>query len=196
VTIAAVSVSRADGLAIVTQPAGGVSAKIAADLSIRAGADMLGRARLYMPFPVVAASSASHYDSIASRNLLMEPAINGDLTHNVKAPDDLTLELLRDVGWFADADLDGKADAEDCYSTSDFRSTVFIGDRDTGIANMTFTNGCTLADLFVKVGVDAKNHGDYVSGVAHLIDQLKDSGILSNTDKGVIQNRAARANIP
>jgi hypothetical protein len=33
----------------------------------------------------------------------------------------------------------------------------FIGDRDTGIANITFTTGCTLADLFVKVGVDAKN---------------------------------------
>ena len=38
----------------------------------------------------------------------MEPAINPDLTHSVKAPEDLTLELLRDVGWFADADLTAK----------------------------------------------------------------------------------------
>ena len=29
----------------------------------------------------------------------MEPAINADLTHNVKAPFDLTFELLRDIGW-------------------------------------------------------------------------------------------------
>ncbi len=196
VTITTVSVTRADGLAIVAQPLGGVSAKIASDLSIRAGADTLGRARLYMPFPVVSGSSGSHYDSAAFRNLLMEPAINPDLTHSVKAPEDLTLELLRDVGWFADADLDGKADDVDCYATSDFRPTVIIDGRDTGIANVRFNTGCTLADLFVKVGLDAKNHGDFVSGVAHLTDELKDSGILSNTDKGVIQSRAARANIP
>ena len=61
----------------------------------------------------------SHYDTVARRNLLMEPAINPDLTHNVKAPDDLTLELFRDIGWFADADLDGVADQTDCNPQSD-----------------------------------------------------------------------------
>ena len=33
----------------------------------------------------------------------MEPAINPDLTHSVKAPEDLTLELLRD--WLSDNSL-------------------------------------------------------------------------------------------
>jgi hypothetical protein len=29
----------------------------------------------------------------------MEPAINGDLTHEVTVPKDLTFELLKDIGW-------------------------------------------------------------------------------------------------
>jgi hypothetical protein len=29
----------------------------------------------------------------------MEPAINADLTHSLTAPIDLTLELLKDIGW-------------------------------------------------------------------------------------------------
>ena len=68
---------------------------IAVDLTIRAGADALNRARVYAPFPVVGGSSISHYDTVATRNLLMEPAISSDLTHKVKAPDDLTFELLQ-----------------------------------------------------------------------------------------------------
>src|SRR5215213_868908 len=127
VTIPAASMTRADGLAIVGQLGGGVSAHMGADPSIRAGADALGRARLYMPFPVSGGSSGSHFDTVAFRNLLMEPAISSDLTHSVKAPEDLTLELLRDVGWFADADNDGVATAADCDDSSDLSATVVIG---------------------------------------------------------------------
>ena len=29
----------------------------------------------------------------------MEPAVNGDLTHSVNVPQDLTFQLLRDIGW-------------------------------------------------------------------------------------------------
>jgi hypothetical protein len=36
---------------------------------------------------VASGSSISHYDTVAFRNLLMEPAINADLTHRLKAPD-------------------------------------------------------------------------------------------------------------
>lgn len=113
VTITAVSLNRMDGLAILNQLANGVTASIRINPGIRSGADDLGRARLFMPFPVQSGSSGSHYDSNAFRNLLMEPAINPDLTHSVKPPEDLTLNLLRDIGWFADADLDGLADDAD-----------------------------------------------------------------------------------
>ena len=110
VTIPAVSLTRTDGLDIVGQLGSGVTAALVVDPNVRAGADPEGRARLYAPNPLVGGSSVSHYDSVASRNLLMEPAINPDLTHEVSAPEDLTLELFRDIGWFPDSDLDGIAD--------------------------------------------------------------------------------------
>jgi hypothetical protein len=29
----------------------------------------------------------------------MEPSINGDLTHSVQPPQDLSIPMLRDLGW-------------------------------------------------------------------------------------------------
>lgn len=196
VTIPTVSLTRADGLAILGQVPTGTTAKLSVDLSIRAGADALGRARLYAPFPVAAGSSISHYDTVAFRNLLMEPAINGDLTHNVKAPDDLTLELLRDVGWFPDADLDGLADNFDCEPNSNFAPTVVIDGCDSGVTNFFFTSGCTLSDLIAHIAADAKNHGQFVSGVARLTNELKNAGLITDDQKDAIQSCAAGANIP
>jgi len=195
VTIPSVSLSRTDGLALVASlPA--VTASIGPNAAVRAGADDLGRARLFAPKPVQPGSSGSHYDSIAFRNLLMEPAINPDLTHNVKAPDDLTLELLRDIGWFADADLDGVADAADCDATSDQRSTLFIDGSDTGVTNVMLSNGCTISDLIQKIGATASNHGAFVSDVSHLTNQLKEDGTITNSEKGLIQSRVAGTKTP
>ena len=123
ITITAVHITRADGLGIIGQLGGGVTASIKVDLSIRAGADAAGRARLYAPFPVALGSSISHFDTVASRNQLMEPAINADLTHSVQPPEDMTLPLMRDIGWFPDADVDGVADGDDnCPNTAERRS--------------------------------------------------------------------------
>lgn len=195
VIIPAVSVSYTDGNAIKAQLPN-VTGSIGKDPNIRAGADYVGRARLFMPNPVQSGSSGSHFDSIAFRNLLMEPAINGDLTHNVKAPDDLTLELLRDIGWFADTDVDGKADDVDCDPTSTSTATVIIGGSDTGVPNVMFSNGCTIADLIQKTGDHAANHGGFASGVAHLTNELRDAGIISGNQKGALQSAAAKANVP
>jgi PA domain len=195
VTVPTVSLRRADGLAIVAQLGGTVSATIGVDLSIRAGADTLDRARVFAPFPVSGGSSISHYDSIARRNLLMEPAINADLTHNVKAPDDLTFELLRDVGWtFPDADSDGIPNDEDCNPNSDTRPTIFVGDIDTGVPNQMFANGCFMADLIADLAEGASNHGDFVSAVAHLTNQWVADGLITGAQKGAIQSAAAKFN--
>jgi hypothetical protein len=196
VTIPTVSLTRADGLAIVAQLGGGVTANIGVDPSIRAGADALGRARLFMPFPVQGGSSGSHYDSIARRNLLMEPAINGDLTHNLKAPDDLTLELMRDIGWFPDADNDGAATANDCDDTSDLRATVFVGSCDSGAPNSLFTSGCTTSDLIQQIAASSSNHGIFVARVGQLANQLKKDGIITAAQKDALMNCAANASIP
>ena len=196
VTIPTVSISRANALSILGQPDGTVSASIGVDLTIRAGADQLNRARVYAPFPVVGGSSISHYDAVAFRNLLMEPAINPDLTHKVKAPDDLTFELLRDVGWtFPDADNDGVADDEDCNPQSDTSPTIVIDGVDTGVPNQLFPNGCTMSDLIAQLAAaNQANHGDFVSAVAQLTNQWNANGLITGTQKGAIQSASARFN--
>jgi hypothetical protein len=193
VTVPTVSLRRADGVAIVAQLAGGVNADIGVDLSIRAGADALNRARVYAPFPVVGGSSISHYDTVASRNLLMEPAINPDLTHNVKAPFDLTWELLHDVGWtFPDADGDTFPDDEDCNVSSDVRPVIILGGRSTGVPNRGLGTGCTMTDTLVAAKAAAANHGAFVSAVAHITNGWKTAGLITAQQRAAIQVTAAK----
>lgn len=99
ISIPAVMISQSDGATIRAQLAADVNANLGLDLSIRAGADAGGRALLWSPNPVEPGSSISHWDEIATPNQLMEPAINDDLTHSVKPPQDLTFILLQDLGW-------------------------------------------------------------------------------------------------
>jgi PA domain-containing protein len=196
VVIPSVSISLADGNAIKAQLGGGVVATLSVDLSIRAGADPAGRARLNAPNPVQPGSSVSHYDPIAFRNQLMEPAINPDLTHSLTAPEDLTLAQMRDVGWFPDADLDGFADGIDCEPNSDLRPTVIIDGCDSGVPNPLFSTGCTIADLIAHIAASANNHSDFVSGVAHLTNELKAQGLITGAQKAAIQRCAAGAALP
>jgi hypothetical protein len=77
----------------------GVIATLDANTAVLAGADALKRIKMYTPNPFQIGSSVSHYDTSASPNQLMEPAINGDLTHEVTVPFDLTFELFKDIGW-------------------------------------------------------------------------------------------------
>ena len=67
VTIPTISVRRADGVSILGVP--DVLMDITLDLTIRAGADAAGRAKMYAPSPVSGGSSISHYDTVPSRNL-------------------------------------------------------------------------------------------------------------------------------
>ena len=189
VTVPTVSFNRPDGLAVAG--AAGVTANIGVDPTIRAGADSLGRARLYAVFPFASGSSVSHYDTIASRNLLMEPAINPDLTHNLTAPDDLTLELFRDIGWFADADLDGVADQTDCNPQSDLTTTVVVGGINTDVPNTLFTSGCTISDLIAQIKATSNGQGEFVRGVATLMNSLVDSGLITIAQRDTIMAAVA-----
>jgi hypothetical protein len=124
ITIPAVRVSLADGNAIKAQLGGGVNVTLGVDLTIRAGANPAGLAMLYTPVPVASGSTISHWDTSAFPNQLMEPAINADLTHSLIPPQDLTLALMRDIGWFVDQDLDGIPDAGDPVAIAQIRLTV------------------------------------------------------------------------
>ncbi len=105
VTIPSVRITLADGaifksaLRFRSRTKSGVMVRMALDMSVYAGADPAGRALVYTPNPFQGGSSVSHWDTIATPNQLMEPAINGDLTHSVVVPQDLTFAMLRDLGW-------------------------------------------------------------------------------------------------
>ncbi len=109
VVIPTVSVSQADGITLKAAvadavkygsrgKAGSVVAAVDVDLSKRAGMED-NRVLLYTPNPLVSGSSVSHWDVSAFPNLLMEPNINADLTTTLVKPKDLTLPLLKDIGW-------------------------------------------------------------------------------------------------
>jgi hypothetical protein len=97
ILIPVVGISQADGTALKNALLSGtVNVTIALDPTVLAGADASNRVKLYAPNPLVSGSSTSHWDVAAFPNLLMEPAINNDLSSSV----DLTLQHFSDMGWF------------------------------------------------------------------------------------------------
>ena len=115
VTITAVHVTLATGSALKSALSTfqRVTANLLADPAARAGADLQGRPILFTPNPIQNGSTISHWDPLASPNQLMEPDIQDGLTHNVEPPYDLTLPLLKDLGW--DSDFDGvPAGVDEC----------------------------------------------------------------------------------
>jgi len=110
IVIPAVGITQADGDALKAavnaavaygsrSKPGTVTAALTVDPVRIAGADANGNPLLYTPNPLVSGSSVSHWDVTAFPNLLMEPNINSDLTTVVVPPYDLTLPLLKDLGW-------------------------------------------------------------------------------------------------
>jgi hypothetical protein len=66
------------------------------------GRDSEGRVRLYAPTTFQSGSSLSHFDTVDTPNLLMEPNINAGLSLDL----DLTKQVMRDVGWYRDTTAD------------------------------------------------------------------------------------------
>ena len=99
---------------------------------------------------------------------------------------------MRDIGRYPDADGDLVNDEVDCDASSDFRPTIVIGGIDTGVPNPFFPNGCTSADLIAGLKAGARNHGGFVSGVAHLTNQWVEAGLITGQQKGAIQSAAAK----
>jgi hypothetical protein len=191
ITIPTVRVSLADGNLLKADLANGpVFLRVGIDQTQFAGADRLLRAKLYAPNPVQSGSSISHFDTIAFPNLLMEPAINSDLTHGL----DLTLTQMTDIGWFSDGD--GVPDGRDFCLGSDPSANVVVGGCDSGVPNSQVTGGCKISDLIEGCADGAHSHGQFVSCVALATNSLKKNGTITNAQKGAIQSCAASAAIP
>lgn len=100
ITIPTVLITQADGNKLRAAAAHGrAQATVGINPKVLAGANAQGQVLLFAPNPVSPGSSYSHWDISAFPNLLMEPAINSDLTHDV----DLTPQALRDIGWTLDS---------------------------------------------------------------------------------------------
>jgi len=188
ITIPSARVSIDNGNALkAALGSGTVNVTLGVNPTVRAGADLAGRALLNAPNPVVTGSSISHWDPIAFPNLLMEPAINSDLTHSV----DLTRQEMIDIGWFSD--YDGVPDGVDQCIGSSEDATVIIDGCNSGALNTTFATGCRISDQINDCTVGAANHGAFVSCVSNLTNSLKAQGVITGQQKGAIQSCAARA---
>ncbi|HEY3569560.1 MAG TPA: PA domain-containing protein [Thermoanaerobaculia bacterium] len=188
ITIPSVRISIDNGNAIrAALGSGNVNVTIGVNLNILAGADPSGHLLLNAPVPLVSGSSYSHWDPIAFPNLLMEPAINSDLTHSV----DLTRQEMIDIGWFSDGD--GVPDGVDQCIGSSRDATVIIDGCNSSVPNTTFSTGCRISDQVNDCRVGAANHGAFVSCMANLTNTLKANGTITDQQKGAIQSCAAHA---
>ena len=93
-----------------------------------------------------------------------------------------------------DEDGDGVCgDVDECANSSQ-GLTVSVAGCESGVSNTLFATGCTLQDRVNNCGVGASNHGEFVSCVAHLTNDLKSQGLLTGRQKGRIQRCAAKSN--
>jgi len=92
----------------------------------------------------------------------------------------------------SDHDGDGYADDDDQCPTGDASPTVVLDGCDSGAPNIPFPGGCTLADQINALHDSANNHGQFVSGVGKLLNELVKSGQFTGAQKGAIESCAAQ----
>ena len=95
-----------------------------------------------------------------------------------------------------DSDDDGVDDADDACPDSDLSASIVIDGCDTGVENLLFEDGCTMADRIALCADEASKHGEFVSCVAHLTNEWRRSRLITGQEKGRIQRCAAQASIP
>jgi hypothetical protein len=139
------------------------------------GADDNGFALLYAPNPVVPGSSFSHYDTSASPNALMEPAITNTLVANLNV--DLTPALFSDEGWTLNP---GNARIAGCDTGVD---AVSEGGLIVGASVQAWDNLCLASSA---------NKADYQACITGYKDRLALAGLLTGNQGGRIATCAAK----
>ena len=114
----------------------------------------------------------------------------------IKSRDGLDLVSYLTLPKWADPEGDGIPNEDDLCPDSILDETIIIDGCDFGVENLLLEDGCTISDLIVEIADEAKNHGKFVSGVAHLLKGLKKDGLISGKEKGAIQSCAAQSDIP
>ncbi len=142
------------------------------------------------------------YDLGQGNNVNPAPYVsNGDLATTIfiqnLSNDDIIFFLgLNITVPVQDSDGDGIPDDEDACPESILTATIIIDGCDSGVGNLLFEDGCTMADLIAECAEGAVNHGQVVSCVAHLTNEWKRAGLIEGQEEGRIQSCAARSDIP
>ena len=173
ITITSVSLNLIDANSIRAQLGGPINASVFQDPNVRAGADSSNRAKLYAPPQPDEGSSVSHFDTSMFPNQLMEPNINGDLTHSVNLPSDLTFSLLRDIGWNAPSNP-----ATIQLSASTFNANENGTSLNVGVTRLGDTSGAVSVDYATSdnsganpcnlIAGQASSRCDYLTAVGRL----------------------------
>ena len=159
--------------------AGFITGVSPANLTIAAGGtsrvtiDMLAPATTTVPFDTLTVVARSSVDPSVSNSARIGLAVG-----------------------VADQDGDGVPDDRDQCMTSNVSPTIIIDGRDSGVGNALLADGCYMLDFIERAAGEARNHGGFVSDVAHLTNSWMRAGLLTDGSKGAIQRTAARARIP
>ena len=100
------------------------------------------------------------------------------------------------AGKCRDSDGDGVPDEGDSCPASIVTPTVVIAGCDSHVTNTTLPSGCTIADSIQSCIAAAQNHGQFVSCVAHLANELRQEGFLTAKSKAALQRCAGFASLP
>ena len=76
----------------------------------------------------------------------------------------------------------------------DARSTVWLLDTDTGVANHQVGGGCTINDLIDDEST-WPNHGSFVSHVNGLVNEWRKAGVIDNREAATLSRAAAHSEI-
>lgn len=93
----------------------------------------------------------------------------------------------------SDTDGDGLADDQDACVNSILSPTVSVNGNDSSVANRVDALGCSVADsLELSCSGEFRNHGDFVSCVAHATTDLRKAGIITNKERSALVTAAAK----
>ena len=167
ITIASIGISTADGRAI-KAALPNVGVEMFVDPTRLAGTAE-GYVRLYAPTVVAPGSSISHYDTVASPNLLMEPFITTDLRSARNL--DLPPSLMQDIGWQIE--------------------TLKIGHCNTGVPSVLPTGQLLHADV-EACSATSKNALRFVGCVNSVALDARKRGFINGFQQGAILVCAAQ----
>src|SRR5207302_3720869 len=207
IMIPAVSTTQANGNTIKAQLGSNVGGTLFSDRTALAGTDSLGRPLMFTPNPIQSGSSVSHWDTSLTPNQLMEPGISSDLFHSVSAPQDLTLSLLKDIGWTHNASqaplitvelgtantasaLDSVTFVKGPFSltdnlnfSADHRTRIILFTSDLGFPVPTQPNPSTLSVQIGGIPASVESAGPFnaLAGTSYIVVRLPDGLVSGNS---------------